>query len=113
METTRNTKRQTLSKSLLCLIALILLGSCYKYEQAPNQPESGTHSTIDNAPQNDYVTTKYTFRTKEGKVYPIYLSNDGRAFIFMDSIGHAPYRKYLPDVTKEITNMARRDRGLK
>ena len=71
------------------------------------------HSTIDNAPQDDYVTTKYTFQSKEGKVYPIYLTKDGRAFIFKDSIGQTQYRKYLPDVTKDITNMARRDRGHK
>lgn len=70
------------------------------------------HSTIDNAPQDDYITTKYTFQTKEGKVYPIYLSKDGRAFIFMDSIGHDPHRKYLPDVTKKITNMNSSDRRL-
>ena len=112
METARNTKRQTLSKSLLCLIVLTLFCSCHKHEQALNMSESGMHSTIDNAPQDDYVITKYTFHSKEGKVYPIYLSKDGRAFIFMDSIGHDPYRKYLPDVTKEITNIVRHDKSL-
>lgn len=73
METARNKRRQTLSKSLMCLIALMLLGCCHKQEQAPNKSESEMQSTIDNAPQTDYVTTKYTFHSKEGKVYPIYL----------------------------------------
>lgn len=112
METARNKRRQTLIISLLYLIALTLLGSCHKHEQAPNKSESEMHSTIDNAPQNDYVATKYTFQSKEGKVYPIYLTKEGSAFIFKDSIGQAQYRKYLPDVTTDIAKMARGDRDL-
>lgn len=48
--------------------------------------------------------TKYTFKAKDGKVYPIYLSKNGKAFIIRVSkkTGNE-YKQYLPEVTEQIS----------
>lgn len=49
-----------------------------------------------------YEKTEYTYRDKTGE-YPIYLSSRGSAFIFKVSKKTGKeYRKYLPEVTKQL-----------
>lgn len=47
--------------------------------------------------------TKYTFKAKDGKEYPIYVSNKGKAFIVKVSKKTGKeYRQYLPEVTEQL-----------
>ena len=47
--------------------------------------------------------TKYTYKAADGKVYPIYLSPNGKAFIIrVSKKTNKEYRDYLPEVTKQL-----------
>ena len=47
--------------------------------------------------------TQYTYKSKDGVVYPIFLSPKGKAFIVCTSKKTGKqYRRYLPNVTKEL-----------
>ncbi len=47
--------------------------------------------------------TKYTYVSKDGVSYPIYLSANGKAFIMRySSKTDKMYRQYLPEVTKQL-----------
>lgn len=48
--------------------------------------------------------TKFTYKTKDGKQYPIYLSRNGKAFIVRTSKNGKLYKQYLPEVTQELNN---------
>lgn len=48
--------------------------------------------------------TKYTYKAKDGKEYPIYLSKNGKAFIVrVSKKSGKEYRQYLPEVTEQLT----------
>lgn len=47
--------------------------------------------------------TEYTYKCKDGKVYPIYLSANGKAYIVRVSKKTGKeYKQYLPEVTKQL-----------
>jgi hypothetical protein len=50
------------------------------------------------------VKTEYTYRDKNGGVYPIYLSSKGKAYIICTSkkTGKS-YKRYLPKVTEQLS----------
>lgn len=49
------------------------------------------------------VKTQYTFKAKDGKEYPIYISKQGKAFIWRVSKKTGKqYKQYLPEVTKQL-----------
>lgn len=66
-------------------------GNCFVQQKSSNKASTGTK-------------TKYTFKAKDGKVYPIYLSKNGKAFIIRVSkkTGNE-YKQYLPEVTAQIS----------
>lgn len=49
------------------------------------------------------VKTEYTYRDKNGGVYPIYLSSKGKAYIICTSKTGKQYKRYLPKVTKQLS----------
>ena len=54
--------------------------------------------------KND-TKTKYTYKTKDGKVYPVYLSKTGKAFIVrVSKKSGKEYKQYLPEVTEQLKN---------
>lgn len=49
------------------------------------------------------VKTKYTYKAADGKIYPIYLSKNNKAYIIRVSKKTGrEYRQYLPNVTEQI-----------
>lgn len=49
------------------------------------------------------VKTQYVFKAKDGKEYPIYISKQGKAFIWRVSKKTGKqYKQYLPEVTKQL-----------
>ena len=48
--------------------------------------------------------TKYTYKTSDGKTYPIYMSSTGKCFIIRTSSKTGKqYKQYLPEVTKALS----------
>lgn len=57
----------------------------------------------DTAFVNNGTKTKYTYKAKDGKEYPIYLSKNGKAYIVrVSKKSGKQYKQYLPEVTKQI-----------
>ena len=54
----------------------------------------------------DSTKTEYTFQTKDGKNYPIFLSKTGKAYIWRVSKNGKGYRMYLPQIGKTINPRA-------
>ena len=55
--------------------------------------------------KDEPIKTQYTFVAKDGLVYPIWLSKNGKAFIIRTSKKTGKeYRQYLPEVTAELEN---------
>ena len=48
--------------------------------------------------------TEYTYKAKDGKVYPIFLSARGKAYINRISKNGKEYKQYLPKVTEALKN---------
>ena len=48
--------------------------------------------------------TEYTYKAKDGKIYPIFLSARGKAYIIRISKNGRKYKQYLPKITEEIKN---------
>lgn len=51
---------------------------------------------------NTGTPTEYEYQERDGKKYTIYLSKNKKAYIVRISRNGRRYKKYLPDVTKEI-----------
>lgn len=52
--------------------------------------------------KGDSILTKHTYVDSDGKKYPIYLSSNGKAFIYRKSKAGKMYKMYLPQITKQI-----------
>lgn len=52
--------------------------------------------------KGDSILTKHTYVDSDGKKYPIYLSSNGKAFIYRKSKTGKMYKMYLPQITKQI-----------
>ena len=52
--------------------------------------------------KGDSILTKHTYVDSDGKKYPIYLSSNGKAFIYRKSKTGKRYKMYLPQITKQI-----------
>lgn len=48
------------------------------------------------------VPSGYTYQTADGKKYPIYISENGKAYIIRKSKKGNTYKQYLPEVTKKL-----------
>lgn len=52
---------------------------------------------------NNGTPTNYTYKAKDGKEYPIFLSKNGKAYIIRVSKKSGRfYRQYLPQVTEQL-----------
>ena len=53
--------------------------------------------------RNTGTKTEFSYRCKDGKEYPIYLSKNGKAYIVRVSKKTGrQYKQYLPEVTKQL-----------
>lgn len=47
--------------------------------------------------------TKYTYEDRDGVKYPVFLSKNGKAFIFkVSKRSNKKYRRYIPEITEAI-----------
>lgn len=90
---------------LLCVLTIAIV-SCAP-AQAQNCVLKGkTFEQVDtqSTKAKDMGTkTAYTYKAKDGKTYSIYLSKNGKAFIWrVSSKTGKQYKQYLPEVTKQL-----------
>jgi hypothetical protein len=99
---------------LLCVLAITIVSCVPIPAQAQNCVLKGkTFEQVDNKSTKEKdmgVKTQYTYKAKDGKEYPIYLSKTGKAFIWRVSAKTGKqYKQYLPEVTKQLqANMPKR-----
>ena len=91
-----------MKKVLIILACCLTLGM-----QAQNVERKGNQFVEVKAsakPSKSDTKTAYTFKAKDGKEYPIYLSKNGKAYIIRVSkkTGNE-YRQYLPQVTEQLS----------
>jgi hypothetical protein len=60
--------------------------------------------SVKGKPKASVQKTNYLYVDKSGKAYDIWLSSNGNAFIVRTSKNGHKYRKYLPEVTKQLRN---------
>lgn len=94
-------------KRLFIMVALACMVGATSFAQGV-QRQGNTFVQVEK-PKSDKVTlkndkkTEYTYKAKDGNVYPIYLSKNGKAFIIRISKKTGrEYKQYLPEVTEQI-----------
>ena len=92
---------------LVCVLTLAIVSCVPVAAQAQNCVQKGnTFEQVDtqSTRTKDMGTkTAYTYKAKDGKEYPIYMSKNGKAFIWRTSSKTGKqYKQYLPEVTKKL-----------
>ena len=94
-------------KRLMVMVALVFMGATFVYSQGEIKREGTTFVQVksDKVTLKNDTKTQYTYKASDGKVYPIYLSKNGKAFIVRVSKKTGrEYKQYLPEVTAQIGN---------
>lgn len=89
--------------SKILLVALIAGLFCAYGTKAQNVIRKGTVFE-QTSNKTEATKTQYTYKDKDGNIYPIYLSSKGKAFIIKKSKKTGKeYRQYLPEITKQLS----------
>ena len=89
-------------KKLFIMLALVFMAGASNVS-AQDVKRQGNMFVQQQSSTSTATKTKYTFKAKDGKVYPIYLSKNGKAFIIRVSKKTGKeYKQYLPEVTKQL-----------
>jgi len=91
-------------KKLLVMVALIfMVGAPLKAQSVKREGKVFVEQETKQNPASNARKTEYTFKAKDGKVYPIYVSKNGKAFIIrVSKKSGKEYRQYLPEVTEQL-----------
>lgn len=57
---------------------------------------------VDSTSLGQDTKTEYTYKDSKGRVYDVYLSKRGKAYIKRVSRNGREYKQYLPEVTKQL-----------
>ena len=92
---------------LLCMLTLAIVSCTPVTAQAQNCVQKGKIfeqvDTKSSKGKDMGTKTAYTYKAKDGKEYPIYVSKSGKAFIWRVSKKTGKqYKQYLPEVTKKL-----------
>lgn len=98
-------------KFIACIVMMLAIGAgsinAQSVERKGNNFVQVSTTTKDGKTASKEVKTKYTYTTKDGKTYPIWLSATGKAFIKRISAKTGKeYKQYLPEVGKQINPSA-------
>ena len=94
-------------KRLIISVVLALMVGTPVFAQSEVKREGTTFVEVQSnkVSLENCTKTQYTYKTKDGKEYPIYLSKNGKAFIVRVSKKTGKeYKQYLPQITELITN---------
>lgn len=86
----------------IVVIGLVVLFS--RPASAQNVIRKGNvfEQVVDSIKKSQDTPTDMIYRDRKGHEYQIYLSSRGNAYVNMISKNGKPYKKYLPEVTKQI-----------
>ena len=86
----------------IAVIGLIVLFA--RPASAQNVVRKGNvfEQVVDSLKKSSDAQTDLIYRDKKGREYTIYLSSRGNAYVNMISKNGKPYKKYLPEVTKQL-----------
>lgn len=83
----------------------ILQGNVFKSNDSVSNSKAGT---------DEGTKTKYTYQNKKGESFPIVLSKTGKAFYWATSQKTGKrYRRYLPEIGRQINPKAYEDKTSK
>ena len=89
----------------MAVITAVFMLSLTAYPQQRQIVRQGTQfvEQADSIKSQDTLSG-YTYKTKKGEIYPIYISKRGKAYIIRTSKNGKQYKQYLPEVTAQIAN---------
>lgn len=92
-------------KKLLTLVALVMLmGAPIFAQDVKREGTTFVEVKSDKVSLKNDTKTKYTYKAKDGKEYPIYVSKNGKAFIVrVSKKSGREYKQYLPQVTEQLS----------
>lgn len=109
-----------MKKLILCIIAMLTLALPSMGQEAAKDTAkyvlNGTVFTDSNvsnskAGTDEGTKTKYTYQNKKGESFPIVLSKTGKAFYWATSQKTGKrYRRYLPEIGRQINPKAYEDK---
>lgn len=91
--------------SLILATIVLLLGCCVSNAQAQKNVtlKGKTFIVQKDSSENQGTPTGYEYQASDGTVYPVYLSKNGKAFIWRTSKKTGKkYRQYLPKITEML-----------
>lgn len=90
-------------KKILISVCLLFMVGTINAQSVKLEGKTFTEQKKETKKEKDYTETGYTYKTKDGQTYPIYLSKKGKAFIIRVSKKTGKeYRQYLPEVTEQL-----------
>lgn len=92
-------------KKFLALVALaFMVGAPIFAQDVKREGNTFVQVQSDKVSLKSDTKTQYTYKSKDGKEYPIYLSRNGKAFIVrVSKKSGKEYKQYLPQVTKQLS----------
>ena len=98
---TRTTTHEKILRAIIIISALITITAAACRAQ---KVERNGNNFRQIRPGKDSTRTEYTYTDSKGKTAPIFLSKSGKAYVPKTSKNGKYYRRYLPEVTKQIAN---------
>ena len=92
-------------KKFLALVALaFMVGAPIFAQDVKREGNTFVQVQSDKVSLKNDTKTQYTYKDKDGKEYPIYLSKNGKAFIVrVSKKSGKEYKQYLPQVTEQLS----------
>lgn len=92
-------------KQIIFILVSLLGFSVILYHRVLRKKAQHLQVVKKSAKKTSATKTVYTFKAFDDKVYPIYLSPKGKAFIIrVSKKAGKQYKQYLPEVTKQLNN---------
>ena len=98
-----------MKKLILCISMMLAFGLVSNAQSVQRQGNNFTQ--VSNKKSADKVTkTQFTYTDKKGVVHPVYLSAQGKAFIYYVNKKGEQKRRYMPEIGKQINPEAYKDK---
>lgn len=101
-----------MKQTIICIIMMLTL--CVNNSSAQNATLKGTNFTQVPAKRSraakDSTVTKYTYTDSKRRVFRIYLSSTGKAYIRTSEKEGAKGRRYMPEIGKQINPQAYKEK---
>ena len=96
-----------MKKIFFCIVMALAITMGANAQSVQRNGNNFTQVTTTTKKAGSETKTKYTYTDKNGKVYPVYLSASGKAFIKRVSAKSGKeYKQYLPEIGKQINPSA-------